>query len=233
MRIIAGTHRGRPLLGPKDAKTTRPITDRVKEALFNRLHSLGVLGYGHAVEVFCGTGSLGLEALSRGAEHCTFVDRDRDAVSRLKQNLEALGLADRATVHHGGALPPMWAMRLKADSVSVAFLDPPFKQARRGDRDRDDDEAPHVNAGPDEQEPANPAPHLHAGLTRELPGDLLAVFTALLPKLEPGGVLLLRTGADVPELDEVDGYDGPASFVYGAMTLHFFQRPMENDEAAR
>ena len=93
MRIIAGTHRGRTLLAPADAETTRPITDRVKENLFNRLHSLGVLGYGRVLDVFCGTGSMGLEALSRGADHCTFVDRDRDAIDRLQQNLDTLGIA--------------------------------------------------------------------------------------------------------------------------------------------
>ena len=72
MRIIAGTHRGRTLLGPEGDDVTRPITDRVKENLFNRLHSLGVIGYGRVLDVFAGTGSMGLEALSRGATHCTF-----------------------------------------------------------------------------------------------------------------------------------------------------------------
>lgn len=191
MRIIAGTHRGRPLLPPRDAATTRPITDRVKEALFNRLLSLGLLGEGRVLDVFCGTGSLGLEALSRGAEHCTFVDQDRDAVRRLEENLAALGLADRADVKPTNARSSVWTLALGAESVALAFLDPPY------------------------------------AMVTDDPAAMDALSAALLPKLEPGGVVVLRTptGADARELD---GYDGPASFRYGGMTLHFYQRPMDD-----
>ncbi|MEM6855146.1 MAG: RsmD family RNA methyltransferase, partial [Planctomycetota bacterium] len=90
MRIIAGQYRGRPLINPEDDLTTRPITDRVKENLFNRLQSLGLLGYGRVLDIYCGTGSMGLEALSRGAEHCTFVDQSRDAIDKLEGNLDNL-----------------------------------------------------------------------------------------------------------------------------------------------
>ncbi len=215
MRIIAGTHRGRPLLGPKDAKTTRPITDRVKETLFNRLASLGVLGEGQAVEVFCGTGSLGLEALSRGAGHCTFVDRDRDAVARLKQNLDALGFSDRATVHQASASPTAWALRIPETSVNVAFVDPPFPMVRDAQPDRTEpDGSGQVDTGP-------------AGAP-VIPREVQPVFDALRPKLEPGGVLVYRTPAECVA-PEVAGYDGPTSFPYGGMALHFYQRPMENE----
>ncbi|MEO0586315.1 MAG: RsmD family RNA methyltransferase, partial [Planctomycetota bacterium] len=94
MRIIAGEHRGRRLVGPTDDRTTRPITDRVKEALFARLTAMGLFGdfeAGAVADVFCGTGSLGLEALSRGARRCVFVDRDRSALDGLRENLEVLG----------------------------------------------------------------------------------------------------------------------------------------------
>ena len=127
MRIIAGEHRGRSILGPADAETTRPITDRVKENLFNRLHTLGVLGYGRVLDVFSGTGSMGLEALSRGAEHCTFVDRDREAVGRLQQNLDTLGVpASRYRTLQAGALSPVWPLPLDDGSITLALIDPPY-----------------------------------------------------------------------------------------------------------
>ena len=190
MRIIAGTHRGRTLLAPADAETTRPITDRVKENLFNRLHSLGVLGYGRVLDVFSGTGSMGLEALSRGAEHCTFVDRDRDAVDRLQQNLETLGIAPSAAhVLHTSALSPVWPGSLDDGSITLALIDPPYAMT--------EDMVP-----------------------------LLDLIDALQPKLEPGGVAVLRTPIEVT-LDERPGFDGPATVTYGGMALHFFQTPFE------
>ncbi len=127
MRIIAGKHRGRTLLSPEDDLTTRPITDRVKENLFNRLHSLGVLGYGRVVDLFCGTGSMGLEAISRGADHCLFIDMDRGAIERLDGNIETLGLADdQFEVMLGSALLPAWTHRIADGSLTLALLDPPY-----------------------------------------------------------------------------------------------------------
>ena len=106
MRIIAGKHRGRKLLGPKDETTTRPITDRIKEILFNRLMSLGFLGEGNVLDIFAGTGSMGLECLSRGADHCVFVERDHDARSRLEQNIDALDLKQRSRIIASDAYSP-------------------------------------------------------------------------------------------------------------------------------
>ena len=194
MRIIAGTHRGRPLVGPEDDQTTRPITDRVKENLFNRLQSLGVLGYGRVLDLFCGTGSMGLEALSRGAEHCTFVDLDRGATDRLHQNLGALDLgSDRARVVTASALLPAWTHTTPDATLTLALLDPPYPLVRDG----------------------------------------LSPFYSLLktvaPKLEPGGVAVLRTPAEI-DTEEVAGYDGPASVAYGKMALHFYQAPMVESE---
>ncbi|MEO1235813.1 MAG: RsmD family RNA methyltransferase [Planctomycetota bacterium] len=194
MRIIAGTHRGRPILGPEDDQTTRPVTDRVKENLFNRLQSLGVLGYGRVIDAYCGTGSMGLEALSRGAEHCTFVDRDRGAIGRLERNLDTLGVGpEQAAVVSGGATPPVWAAPMAEGSVTLVFVDPPY--ADTGD------------------------------LT---PFDTL--LSSLRPKLEPGGVAVLRTPAGV-EPHELPGYDGPATAAYGGMALHFYQSPLAGDGA--
>ena len=130
MRIIAGTHKRRPIEGPADERTTRPITDRVKEAMFNRLTTMGVVGHGQALDVFCGTGSIGLEALSRGAERCTFVDRDPDAVARLKRNLATLRERDRAHVVAAAATPPFWAHALPDAGLTLITLDPPYALVR-------------------------------------------------------------------------------------------------------
>ncbi|MEM0913211.1 MAG: RsmD family RNA methyltransferase [Planctomycetota bacterium] len=129
MRIIAGEHRGRRLVGPADEQTTRPILDRVKEALFDRLTSMGLFGdfeAGPVADVFCGTGSLGLEALSRGSRRCVFVDRDRSALSGLAENVAALGVGDRAEVAAGDALSGAWVGRLSAERAAVVFVDPPY-----------------------------------------------------------------------------------------------------------
>ncbi|BAM02888.1 RsmD family RNA methyltransferase [Phycisphaera mikurensis] len=130
MRIIAGTHKRRPLEGPEDERTTRPITDRVKEAMFNRLTTMGVVGWGQALDVFCGTGSIGLEALSRGAERCTFVDRDADAIARLKRNVATLREQKRAHVIAAAALPPFWAHALPDAGLALVTLDPPYPLVR-------------------------------------------------------------------------------------------------------
>jgi 16S rRNA (guanine966-N2)-methyltransferase len=91
MRIIAGKWRGRNLVAPK-GDTTRPTGDRTREALFSILTSrLGAFDGLVVADLFAGTGALGLEALSRGAAHCTFVDQDRDAINALRANVETLG----------------------------------------------------------------------------------------------------------------------------------------------
>src|SRR3954467_11453405 len=99
MRIIAGEFRGRPLLPPQGQQTTRPITDRAKQSLFDILAPQidGALVY----DCFAGTGSMGLECLSRGAKQVTFFEADRAALARLHQNIAALKVADRARVVPG------------------------------------------------------------------------------------------------------------------------------------
>jgi 16S rRNA (guanine966-N2)-methyltransferase len=200
MRIIAGTHRGRRYLPPKDEKTTRPITDRVKQSLYDRLWSLGALPDPDAqdsaepaepfgvLDIFCGTGSLGLEALSRWADQCTFVDMDRDAISRLEQNLSDLGLDDRARVVKASALNPVWLAQLKPDSVSLIFLDPPYAISE------------------DEQGQK----------------DLVALMGELRRVANADCFLSLRTASEITP-DPVEGWDGPTSHTYGSMTLHFFE----------
>jgi len=124
VRIIAGEFRGRKLLGPR-GQTTRPMTDRVRTALFDTLGQ--ALVGGTVLDLFAGTGILGLEALSRGASRCYFAERDRSALERLRRNIESLGLRRRCEVWPGDVLAIL-ARRLEAlaEPVRVAFVDPPY-----------------------------------------------------------------------------------------------------------
>jgi 16S rRNA (guanine966-N2)-methyltransferase len=119
VRVISGTLRGRRLEAPKGTGT-RPTSDRVREATFNALTSMDVIDGARVLDAFAGSGALGIEALSRGAAHCTFVERDRAALATLRANLERCGLGpDRATVRTGGAAPP-------TGTWDLALLDPPY-----------------------------------------------------------------------------------------------------------
>src|SRR4051812_21340732 len=120
MRIIAGRWRGRPILAPA-GQATRPTSDRTREALFSMLASRIGSFEGLAVaDLFAGSGALGLEALSRGAAACTFVETDRNAIEAIRRNLAALG-ADADIV-----AAPADLARIPAQ-LDVAFLDPPYR----------------------------------------------------------------------------------------------------------
>lgn len=121
MRIIAGTAGGRRIVAP-EGRGTRPITDRAKEGIFNMLMSLGGVEDATVIDLFAGSGSFGLECLSRGAERVTFVERNRGAAAVIEQNLQTLGFTDRAIVR---CVPVESAVR-GADPVDVAFCDPPY-----------------------------------------------------------------------------------------------------------
>lgn len=97
MRVVAGTARGRRLAAPPGA-VTRPTPDRVREAVFNSLNSMRVLSGCRVLDLYAGTGAMGIEALSRGAAHAVFVERHPEALAALRANLAATGLADRAAV---------------------------------------------------------------------------------------------------------------------------------------
>ena len=118
MRIIAGRWRGRPIAAPPGS-STRPTADRVREALFSMLASrLGSFEGLQVADLFAGSGALGLEALSRGAAHCVFVENDRRAVEAIRANLATLGASGEVLARGAehAALPP----------VDLAFLDPPY-----------------------------------------------------------------------------------------------------------
>ncbi|HEV2080631.1 MAG TPA: 16S rRNA (guanine(966)-N(2))-methyltransferase RsmD [Allosphingosinicella sp.] len=122
MRIIAGEWRGRPLEAPTGS-ATRPTADRAREGLFSMLASrVGTFEGLHVADLFAGTGALGLEALSRGAAHCTFVENDRAAAAVLRQNLERLSALSRAEIRTQAveyASPP-------ARPCDIVLMDPPY-----------------------------------------------------------------------------------------------------------
>lgn len=120
MRVISGTARGCKLTAPKGSKT-RPTGDRMKEDLFNILNE-SVRG-SRFLDLFCGSGAMGIEALSRGAEHAVFVDSSNEAVDSVKANLTKTRLAGRADVLH---ISYEQCFDRLANRFDIIFLDPPY-----------------------------------------------------------------------------------------------------------
>lgn len=119
MRVIAGTAGGRRLKGPPSFGT-RPMTDRTREAIFNSLNSMSAIEEARVADLFAGTGALGIEAMSRGASSCVFVERDVKAVRVIKENLETTGFS--ADVITGDVL----SFVRKPNEFDVAFVAPPY-----------------------------------------------------------------------------------------------------------
>jgi 16S rRNA (guanine966-N2)-methyltransferase len=128
MRIIAGTHRGRALAAPK-AGATRPTSDRAREAIFNVLEhapwSPGLAGR-RVLDLFAGSGALGLEALSRGAAFALFVETDESARGAIRANVEAMGLFGVTRVHRRDALDLGQRPAGLGQPFDLVFLDPPY-----------------------------------------------------------------------------------------------------------
>lgn len=123
MRIIAGRFRGRRLVAPK-GMSTRPTTDRTRESLFNILSNLVDFEGLRVLDLFAGTGALGLESISRGAAHALFVDSDSPACAAIRINIEALRIAEKAHILKEDATrlgPPSNKQR-----YDVVFADPPY-----------------------------------------------------------------------------------------------------------
>lgn len=122
MRIITGQWRGRKLAAPK-GDTTRPTADRTRETLFAMLTSrLGDFEGLHVADLFAGSGALGLEALSRGAASCLFVEQDRAAIDTIRANIAALGAQSVARVETGSATQ----LRAAPRPLDLILLDPPY-----------------------------------------------------------------------------------------------------------
>jgi 16S rRNA (guanine966-N2)-methyltransferase len=138
MRVISGTARGRQL---RSATDTRPTADLIKGAIFSMLEAqaykrgfepdeegnlAAALAWPRVLDLFAGSGGLGIEALSRGAQSADFVEQSRDAVSVIQSNLRTTDLGDRARVHQAGVEA---ALRRMSGPIDLVFLDPPYADA--------------------------------------------------------------------------------------------------------
>jgi 16S rRNA (guanine966-N2)-methyltransferase len=124
MRVVAGTYGGRKLIAPSGSET-RPTSDRVREALFSVLgasvHDARVL------DLFAGSGALGIEALSRGARSAVFVDSSRKAIDAVRTNLAALGI--EAEIRPVAARVALKTASSRSEAYDLVFLDPPYRHA--------------------------------------------------------------------------------------------------------
>ncbi len=126
MRIVGGSRRTRRLVAP-EGRSLRPTSERAREALFNILghrdFASHVIRGSRVIDLFAGTGALGLEALSRGAAHLTAVESDAAALTSLKQNVKSLDFDDKARIIQGDAT----RLPLAPEPCAYAFLDPPYR----------------------------------------------------------------------------------------------------------
>lgn len=122
MRVITGVARGRRLETLPGESVTRPTTESVKEALFSMIQF--ELEDKIILDLFAGSGQLGIEALSRGASHCTFVENNRQAIKVVESNITHCKLNDKATVVFSDAV----SFLMRKESFDIAFVDPPYKQ---------------------------------------------------------------------------------------------------------
>lgn len=122
MRVITGEARGKNLITLSGGEITRPTSLRVKEGMFSALQFY--IAGARCLDLFAGSGQLGIEALSRGASLCVFVDSSREAASVTQQNLKAVGLYERARVITGDAIS--YAERCR-ESFDIVFIDPPYR----------------------------------------------------------------------------------------------------------
>jgi 16S rRNA (guanine966-N2)-methyltransferase len=123
LRVVAGIVKGHKLKTVKGMKT-RPTSDMVKEALFNII--AGYVKEAEVLDIFAGTGSLGIEALSRGAKSAVFIDTDREAISVIRQNLESTRLANKAEIIKGDAFSVLDRLGSAQRKFDIILLDPPY-----------------------------------------------------------------------------------------------------------
>ena len=124
MRIIAGSKKGMNLFSPK-GDTSRPITDRIKESLFNVLFNYDLPVDKVVADVFSGVGSMGLEALSRGAKSVTFVEKDPRIIAVLRQNIEKAGFREKSRIVKANAFA-VGASAAAGQFYDLVFVDPPY-----------------------------------------------------------------------------------------------------------
>ncbi|WP_042349050.1 16S rRNA (guanine(966)-N(2))-methyltransferase RsmD [Bacillus massiliigorillae] len=127
MRVVSGECKGRPLKAVPGV-STRPTTDKVKESIFNMIGPYFEGGF--ALDLFAGSGGLGIEALSRGMERAVFVDREFKAVSTVRANLEACGLTNHAEVYKNDSERALKALIKRELVFDLILLDPPYKKQK-------------------------------------------------------------------------------------------------------
>ena len=124
VRIIGGTARGRRLKSPS-SKVVRPVSVRLRQSLFSII--AGELESADVLDLYAGVGSFGLEALSRGAARCIFVERHAACAKALRANIEELGFGDRSKLLRTDALGALGAFAVSGDEFDVTFVDPPYE----------------------------------------------------------------------------------------------------------
>jgi 16S rRNA (guanine966-N2)-methyltransferase len=129
MRVIAGTARGMKLKAPKGMQV-RPTADRVKEALFSILGSR--IPGACFIDLYAGSGAIGIEALSRGAEYCIFVENKRTNIALIKENITKTGLVNKTRVICADAIKTMKSLALENIKADLLFMDPPYEYINIG-----------------------------------------------------------------------------------------------------
>ena len=125
MRIIGGDRRSKKLI-PVPGLTTRPTSDRVKETLFNIIQAH--VRDAFVLDLFSGTGALGIEALSRGAEHCLFIDNEKNALETCRKNIAACNYGDKSTVIQWDITRSLNCLSRHTKALELIFIDPPYKK---------------------------------------------------------------------------------------------------------
>ncbi len=131
MRINAGSAKGRLLKSPRAGSKVRPTGDKVKSAFFNIIGTK--ITTGSFLDLFAGTGSIGIEALSRGCKKCVFVDKDKNALRLVRENLCLVGFTEQACLLGCDALRALQILKKKDLTFNVIYLDPPYDYSRIGD----------------------------------------------------------------------------------------------------
>lgn len=123
MRVIAGSLKGRQVSAVK-GHNTRPTTDKIKENIFNIMGQF--FDGGHVLDLFAGSGNLGIEALSRGMDHAVFIDMNADAIKTIKENIANLKLEEQTEVYRNDAFKALNVLAKKGVKFDLIFLDPPY-----------------------------------------------------------------------------------------------------------
>ena len=130
VRIIAGEKRGLKLMAPQGEDVTRPTSDRVKESVFGSLQF--ALRDTSVLDLFAGSGALGIEALSRGAKKCIFVEKDGEALECLKRNIKAANFTAKSTVLYCDYTAALKRLQNNGEKFDFVFLDPPYRDKLYG-----------------------------------------------------------------------------------------------------